>query len=235
MDEKKYTSGDKILGAAFLIWFVASIAGMIGAAKLQEMGWVAIVFGQYFIVFGFAGLFNEIKSGFRHPIVITVPVVGLLVVICGLLWQFGDEMTKANVASQIPNMAAGMFMLVGALLLIGIIYEKLEQKMCTHAVQGKCVDVKWHYSSSNNGRNTKTYCPVYEYYYNGQTYTGSQEIYTNIIHVGVGEYREIFINPNKPTVFYEKGMSRALNLVSLIIGVLFILVSAVVVYAYNFM
>lgn len=223
-----------VFSIVFLLWFVASIFGLVLTAKAQQMGWTAIFFGQYFVVFGFVGLYSEIKSGFRHPIIIIFPVVGLTVVTCGLLWQFGDEATKGNVVTQILNVIAGLFLLVGILLLIQVLIEKLQQKKCTYAVQGKCVEVKWHYSHSKNGGSKKTYCPVYEYYYNGQTYIGSQEIYTNLIHVDEGEYREIFLNPDKPNVFYEKGMSRTFNTVSLFIGVIFIAVSAVIIYAYNF-
>lgn len=235
MSEGKYTAGEKIFSVVFLIWFVLSLGALIATAKLQALGWTAIVFGQYFVVFGVAGLINEIKAGFRHPIIIVLPLVGFTVVISGLLWQFGNEVMKGNVVKHIPNMVAGVFLFVGILLLVQIVIDKLEQKKCTCAVQGKCVDVKWHYSNSSDGRSQKTYCPVYEYYYNGQTYTGSQEIYTNLISVSEGEYRELFINPEKPTVFYEKGMSSTYNIMSLILGVIFVAVGVIVIYAYNFM
>jgi Ca2+/Na+ antiporter len=235
MSGGKYKIGEKIFSVVFLIWFVLSIAALIATAKLQALGWTAIVFGQYFVVFGVAGLINEIKAGFRHPIIVIFPMIGFTVVISGLLWQFGNEIVKENVVKHIPNMIAAVFLLVGILLLVQVIIEKSEQKKCTFAVQGKCVEVKWHYSTSKNGGSPKNYCPVYEYYYNGQTYTGSQEIYTNLLYVNEGEYREIFLNPEKPTVFYEKGMSRTFNIMSLILGVIFVAVGAVVIYAYNFM
>lgn len=235
MSGGKYTTGEKIFSVVFLSWFVLSIAALIATAKLQALGWTAIVFGQYFVVFGLAGLMNEIKAGFRHSIIIVFPVVGFAVVISGFLWQFGNEVVKENVVKHIPNMMAVVFLLVGILLLVQVIIEKAEQKKCTFAVQAKCVEVKWHYSTSKNGGSSKTYCPVYEYYYNGQVYTGSQEIYTNMIYVGEGEYREIFVNPDKPTVMYEKGMSSTFHLMSLMLGVLFVSVGAVVIYAYNFM
>ena len=235
MSGKEYTASDKLIGIAFLSWFVLSIVGLIVSAKVGQPGWTAILFGQYFVVFGMVGLVSEIKSGFRHPIMIIFAVIGFWVVICGFLWQFGDEVLKENVVYHIPNMMAGVFMLVGIPLLVQIVVEKLEQKKCTYAVQGKCVEVKWHYGSSSNGGSTKTYCPVYEYYYNGRTYTGSQGVYTNIIRVSEGEYREIFLNPDKPEIFYEKQMSRTFNVVSFFLGVIFVAVSIVVVYAYNFM
>lgn len=234
MSGKEYTASDKWFGIAFLSWFVLSIVGLIASAKVGQLGWTAILFGQYFVVFGMVGLVSEIKSGFRHPIMVIFAVIGFLVVTCGFLWQFGDEVLKESVVYHIPNMMAGVFMLVGMLLLVQIVIEKMEQKKCTYAVQGKCVEVKWRYSSSSNVGSTKNYCPVYEYYYNGRTYTGSQGVYTNIIRVIEGEYREIFLNPDNPEVFYEKGMSRAFNGMSLFLGVIFVAVSIVVVYAYNF-
>lgn len=239
MSERNGTSSKSTFSGVFSVlfigWFLTSIIALVVLAKVQEMGWVAVVFGQYFVVFGMLGLVNEIKGGFRYPIIAVFPTVGFSVVTCGLLWQFGDEVLKKNVVYHIPNMIAGIFLLVGILLPVQIVVGKLEQKKCTCVVQGKCVEVKWHYSSSSNGGSTKTYCPVYEYYYNGQTYIGSQNIYTNILRVTEGEYREIFLNPDKPTVFYEKGMSRVLNVVSLIIGMVFIGAGVVVIYAYNFM
>ncbi len=232
MNQKQYTPAEWAVSILFLIWFVGSIAGLLLTAKSGQVGWALAIFGQYFVVFGLIALYNEIKTGFRNPIFLIFLAVGLIVVTCALMWQLGDDAAKEKVVEQIPNVAAGVFLLVGVLLLIGIVTEKLLQKKCTCAVLGKCVEVKWHYSNSSSGG--RTYCPVYEYYYNGQAYTGSQGIYTNMICVCEGEYREIFLNPDKPEVFYEKGTSRMLNGVSLFFGVIFIAVSAVVIYAYNF-
>ncbi|MBQ8527102.1 MAG: hypothetical protein IJ429_01390 [Lachnospiraceae bacterium] len=233
MDNKGASRGETLFSIVFLIWFLGSIAGLVIAAKIGQPGWALVIFGQYFVVFGIIALHNEIKNGFRNPIFLIFLAVGLIVVTCALMWQLGDDAAKKNVIKQIPNVAAGIFFLVGVLLFAGIISEKKQQKKCTCAVQGKCVEVKWHYSNSSGGG--KTYCPVYEYYYNGQVYTGSQGIYTNLLSVGEGEYREIFLNPDKPDMFYEKGMSHMLNGVSLFFSVTFIAVSAVVIYAYNFM
>ena len=152
------------------------------------------------------------------------------------MWQLGGDAAKENVVKQIPNVAAGIFLLVGVLLLAGIVSDKLRQKKCTCVVQGKCVEVKWKYSNTGNSvGGGRVYCPVYEYYYNGQTYTGSRGIYTNMIYVAEGEEREIFINPDKPEMFYEKGMSRTTNAMALFLGTLFVAVSAIVIYAYNFL
>ncbi|MBE5882517.1 MAG: hypothetical protein E7289_09495 [Lachnospiraceae bacterium] len=235
MNQKQYTPAQWAISIVFIIWFVASIAGLLLTAKSGQGGWALAIFGQYFIVIGMAALVNEIKQGFRHPIVITFPLVGFTVAACALIWQYGSDALQEQLIAQIPNIACGLFAIVGLLCLSMLYVEKKEQKKCTYVVQGRCVDVKQRVGSTTNGRANMIYCPVFEYFYNGQTYVRDTGFYTNLNNTWAGEYRDIYINPDKPEQFYEPGSSASAGYTMLIIGIMFIAVSAVVIWVYNFM
>ena len=86
------------------------------AGKAEQPGWVAILLGQYFLVFGLIWLYKEVKAGgIRQPIFFLFPIVGFLTVSAGLLWQFGDDVMKEMVVASIPNILAGVFFFMGAI------------------------------------------------------------------------------------------------------------------------
>lgn len=118
--EKKQTSVSSIvISVVFLSWFALSMRGMVMAGKAGQAGWVAILLGQYFLVFGLIWLYKEVKAGgIRQPIFFLFPIVGFLTMTAGLLWQFGNDVMKELVVASIPNILAGLFLGVGLYLLV---------------------------------------------------------------------------------------------------------------------
>ena len=112
MNGRKNSPSDMVIGTVFLIWFFGSIGGLLATAKMGQPGWTLVIFGQYFVVFGLIALHNEIKNGFQNPIFLVFLAVGLIVVTCALMWQLGNDAAKEKVVDQIPNVAAGIFLLV---------------------------------------------------------------------------------------------------------------------------
>lgn len=108
-----------VVSIVFLSWFALSMIGMVAAGRAEQGGWVAILLGQYFLVFGLIWLYKEIKAGgIRQPIFLLFPIVGLWTVLAGLLWQFGNDVMKEMVVASIPNILVGLFFCVGIYLLV---------------------------------------------------------------------------------------------------------------------
>ena len=119
MEEKRTSVSSIVISVVFLSWFALSTRGMVMAGKAEQPGWVAILLGQYFLVFGLIWLYKEVKAGgIRQPIFFLFPIVGFLTVSAGLLWQFGDDVMKEMVVTSIPNILAGLFLGIGIYLLI---------------------------------------------------------------------------------------------------------------------
>lgn len=116
MEEKRTSVSSIVIAVVFLSWFALSTRGMVMAGKTEQPGWVAILLGQYFLVFGLIWLYKEVKAGgIRQPIFFLFPIVGFLTVSAGLLWQFGDDVMKEMVVASIPNILAGVFFFMGAI------------------------------------------------------------------------------------------------------------------------
>ena len=73
--QNKISLKDKIIGTIFLIWFIASLAGMMLVGNAYYM---LMIFGQYFLVFGLIALFNKALIGwlffFVGLIIILIPL-----------------------------------------------------------------------------------------------------------------------------------------------------------------
>ena len=91
MNNKKYSPMDIIISVILVIWFIASIAVMIFFGKTGRGGLVPAVLGQYFLVFGIAGIISGIKNKKVNPITFVFPVVGLICIIATLILYFGAE------------------------------------------------------------------------------------------------------------------------------------------------
>lgn len=229
-DEKESHSiiGSKGIGIVFCVWFFGSIVAALFAGKAGQGGWVAFCLGQIFFVIGIMVVYEQIKQDALQPIFFVFSIVGFFMMACGFLWQIGADAMRDWVANMVPLLLLGLFLVVGILIVISALIGKNRQSQCTIAVVGKCVEVKWTYRSSGDS-GTMFYCPVYEYTYNGQIYTGCEEVYVAENGVAEGEYREIFINPEQPEQIYEKGRGEAANTILLCLGLLFIAMSTFVI------
>lgn len=217
--------GSIVIGVVFLVWFFGSMAAAFLAAKAGQAGWTAFCLGQIFLVIGIMVVYKQIKQDEVEPIFFVFSIVGFFMMVCGFLWQTGAGAMRDWVADMVPLLLLGLFLVVGILIVISALIGINRRGKCTVAVPGKCVEVKWRYRSSGDS-GTMFYCPVYEYAYNGRFYTGCEEVYVAGDCVAEGEYREIFINPEQPEQFFEKGRGEAANTILLCFGLIFIAVSS---------
>ena len=66
-----------IISVVFLLWFIASIIGMVYFAKTGRSLLCLALFGQYFLVFGLAAVISGIKDHNFNPITLLFVFIGV--------------------------------------------------------------------------------------------------------------------------------------------------------------
>lgn len=128
--------------------FVGSIVAMVILAK-SGMPVLAIgVFGQYFLVFGIAAVVQGIKSKNFNPIVLIVPLVGIIAIAASVVWQFGAEETIEFIEENGWMVLLAVFIIMGILLEFYAVYVTVGQKRkFSQSVTATCVDILVNYDN----------------------------------------------------------------------------------------
>ena len=122
------------------------------------------------------------------------------------------------------NIGLSITLLFGiCLLVIPPILRNKKKNRCTTEVTLRCIDLnkRTSYNSDDHSLKTVTYAPVWEYDYNGETYTYAENIYSNMDVPQIGTERQGFIDPQNPSELYRPNPAAA-GLV-LIVGILSVL------------
>ncbi|MBE5933220.1 MAG: DUF3592 domain-containing protein [Lachnospiraceae bacterium] len=229
----KSKASDAIISTVFLIWFVASIGLLIYFAKTGKTALALAVFGQYFLVFGIAGMVSSISSGgFRLSTlpILLFPIVGLTTLAGGIITQYGSEEFKKKCIDSLPMVFIILFIVIGICLIICGLYSGLYLKLvCKEYVSAQCIEVRKQYM----GDKGEKYCPVYTYEYNGQSYKACDDVYTDKYFHTVGIDYELYINPKKPTQFYEPRKSTGTGIFLIGFGVIIVAFMAFVLFMIN--
>ena len=196
------------LGIAIVIVFVLFLIVSVFLIKSGKTGIGAFSFGMMFIVLSVLLL---ISTKFKHWFPYVFGTVGLLVAGVAAVYTWGDVFFGAEKGALIrdwfaekgmPLGISGLFILVGLSLSLGsLIGNTLKKKRCTVETQAICIELKMHFSRSN-GHTTRTYMPVFAYYYDGQEYHTSTGTYSNVAVPTVDNEYTIYINPDKPDEMY---------------------------------
>ena len=220
MNDKKYSPFEIIISVIFVIWFISSIVVMIFFAKTGRAGLVPAVLGQYFLVFGIAGIISGIKNKKVNPITFVFPVVGLICIIATLILYFGAETMISFLDKNMPYILMTLFLIVGIILVIVAVSKYFGRKeRCSYLVTAKCIELR---ETANDGHMLA--CPVYEIYYNGETIKLCDDVYSNNLDVRVGDEKELLINPDKPTEYFAPEEMAASSIIIGGIGFAIILV-----------
>lgn len=236
----KNSTSSCILSIVFMVWFVASIGGMLYISKQDNKWPLLALLGQYFLVFGLVFLVNSIKNKKILGPEIIVTLVGAICVYAGIVLPKATPEERESFTRLVPFMFLGLFTFVGLILIINAIPKRKKPATtnCTTPVIASCIDVESYESSDGINMNTPIYCPIYEFYYNGATYRVKGGSYSNYCNVQIGDQCCLEINPTNP---YEYSIPDAVsapdtmsNLIAIGIGVVFIIVSVLgIVIYYN--
>ena len=122
-------------------------------------------------------------------------------------------------------------LVIGLVDVILIILHKKKRKCCSVEVESTMVEAKF-YKVGVTADRERFYYAVYEYEYNGMTYTSQSKFGTSACPK-IGKKRTLFLNPANPEQYIEKRFMTYLATVILscmcvfwsIIGLVFMLVS----------
>jgi len=224
---------DTVISIIFILWFVASIAGMLYVSKTGRTALLLALFGQYFFVFGIIGLVSSISEGgfkLRQVPLLIFPLVGAGSIAGGFIVQYGSKELKDKSLEALPYICIILFAIIGLGLIIGGLYNSFYLKLvCKEYVNAECVDVM----VTKNSHGGEVWCPVYSYYYNGQYYKSSNDIYSNGVYPSVGQNYELYINSKNPMQFYEPHNSIKTGAIMIIIGIVIVLFMGFVLFMMN--
>lgn len=204
MNEKeKYSVGQKIFGVVFMIWFVASLVGIIYFTGKENTAFAILIFGQYFFVFGIVGICSgglTLKTSW----ILLFPAVGLVVMICSGLFIWGSDDITDQLTNLLPVMLISLFIVIGIGMVLGpIVNEKALKKRCTYQIIAKCVRLNKSYMGSGiDDVRKEVYAPVFSYYFRGNEYEIGYDVYKSYGNPEVNDSVEIFINPDNPSEIY---------------------------------
>jgi hypothetical protein len=225
-EDKKnlFSIKNKFMGTIFIIIIVVSIIGIFKFLYTKPS--MSVFF--FGVIFFFSGIYIIASASINKnslPVLI-FPFAGAVIMLFSGIYTFGNSENKAFVIKIFPFIILATLFLVGASLVVGkILINKYNKTHCTESIMAECTEIK---SSYDDG--TTTYCPVFSFYYNGQTYMVCDEQYSNVNVPQINKKYEIFINPNKPTEYYIK--SSINSFIIIIFGVVFMIVSTLITFLY---
>lgn len=227
MEENKNKNKGALFGACFLAWFILSMVGMIFFSKSGNTPVVAMLFGQYFLVFGIMAMISG--KGVATPVGLLIALIGVAVVVISFLrfWgpNFGIEVdTDRIIIILIP----AFFALIGMVITWVSLYKRIVLKSsCDTQVQAECVDVKSKLSRSKKHGSTMVYMPIFLFEYNSEKYVVDSGIYSNVGVVSKGDTLTLHINSSNPRQFYYDDMLKV-YIIPIVLGILFMLVGILV-------
>ena len=231
MDKREYSTGEKIFGAVFVIWFFASIVALMLFGRTS--GWLALaIVGQYFLVFGLVALISGLKNGDFKPIFLIFLYAGGATLCGGLIMQYGSEALREKFTELIPYIGLSGFLLVGILSFLNAVVRNHRNQNCTEEVEATCIAIKSKISQTADNddlteHRNRLECPVFRFYYRREKYVVSHTTYTRHCSAERGAVYKLYINPKHPRCFREEGEDIRLNSMELGVGIMFTVISII--------
>lgn len=118
---------DAIISVVLLLWFVASLVGMVYVSKTGRTALLLALFGQFFLVFGIMGLIKAFSDfGFKAKClpILLLPLVGIGAIASGFIIQYGTEEFKEKCYDAVPYLFIILFAVVGVCLIIAGLHNR---------------------------------------------------------------------------------------------------------------
>ena len=123
---KEHSTGSKIFGIVFIIWFIGSIVAMIVLSNLGKAEYTVMLFGQYFLVFGIMAFFGKSVDGSNpKPIGLIFASVGLGCIIIPFLIMHPELLpTVINWETVGVISFLMLFIVVGVAICLSLLKQK---------------------------------------------------------------------------------------------------------------
>lgn len=98
-----------------------------------------------------------------------------------------------------------VFFITGVIMLVSTVRRRIRKERCTVQVGGTVVLIKRSFGSHFDevgSSTTVTYTNVYEYTYMGEKYRTCDEMSKGFNTSELGDHKDFYINPNKPSEVY---------------------------------
>lgn len=195
--EEKKRKRSKFLGILFIIWFVASIVGLL---IFQGTLYCVMIFGQYFLVFGLIPLFAAEKL--EKMISIPFLLVGICCIVIPYLIMNPHLIPKeVDWDKVIIILILCGFILAGLFTIIFTLGKRNHlKKVCTDEVNATVVG----YDTTRSDNGNTLYSPVYGFWYNGKDWNVHNNSYSNVGVPEIGQAYVLKVNPENPEEFYNE-------------------------------
>lgn len=215
---------NNVVSIVFIIWFICSIAAMMLISQFDnEVSWLMILFGQYFLVFGLLGVSSNKESKHFPSVILMFPLVGGVSITCGIYMLIGGQSAIDKMNEIAPYLLLLAFLVFGILLVHMSLSELLYlKKKCTYEIDAECVEISESLVKNNKGNFRRVYMPTYSVNVDGKDYRIWNNNYSSKKLI-VGEYYKILINPLDPNDFIDS-ITKSIHKGMLFIGFIFIIV-----------
>ena len=170
---------------------------------------------------------NSAPSPLRRGFVRFIAILTVLLIV---LSTIGIIFCKMNPQLDLTNKDVcflSLFLVVGlGLCLSEFRIASAAKKYLTECVQGKCIS---HDVSRQSSRFTKR--SIFEYTYRDNVYRSCESVFANKGYAKIGEVRELMISPENPRCIYDPIAGRVRKIGLIMIGMFFIVITVIVLFA----
>ena len=225
-----------IKGIIVLIWLFASFFAIVSFGGTENEWLIWAVFGQLLFIGGIVFLRIVISGGnFRYVdlALLLFPIAGAGLIVGTFIIHYGREEVVETIILFIPYAILGLFVVAGLYMVIGWFRLKFpSDKGCTEKIKAICKYILEEEGGLGSVKKT-TYCPVFEFYFNGNTYTVCNNVYTKWKEYGEGGHYNLFIDPREPQRFCVAKSEEIASPSLLIMGLLFVIIPIIMMVLYS--
>lgn len=227
---------DTIIGIVAAIWFIASVFGFAVLMESEDKWLAPAVGGQIFLILGVVFIGSRIKEhtfGFSDLLLFIFPIMGIVGIAASYILRFGSEKILNICKHYVIYALLGVFMLAGIIMIIAWYRTTIWLKsLCTQRVKADCINVMENYRYVD-GRRRITFCPVFQFYYNGTIHEVCNNLFTNFTDYQEDGIYEIYINPNNTEQFYLPDQNSKVGIGLLLMGSISIIFSVAGILLYS--